>query len=199
MEFISHRINTLNQLTSLPDGHGAEIDLRTYNHSIILHHDLFKDGLLFNDFIKIWSEKSNRGTLILNTKEDGLEELILNKLQEFSIDNFFFLDTTIPTLVRLTKKGIKNFAIRISEYEGVSNAFYFADKVSWAWVDTFSGIPPTTSVLQILKNNFKICLVSPELPGHSKDLIHSFLPIKKYCDAICTKHADLWAEKTVNV
>ena len=41
MIFINHRINTIQQLDSVPKKNGAEIDVRYHNNDLILHHDPF--------------------------------------------------------------------------------------------------------------------------------------------------------------
>ena len=44
MEFISHRVNTIKELSRLPYDHGAEIDLRDYGENIVIQHDPFVPG-----------------------------------------------------------------------------------------------------------------------------------------------------------
>ncbi|MFN8406482.1 MAG: hypothetical protein U0X71_03255 [Sphingobacteriaceae bacterium] len=39
MKFIQHRINTIDQLKSVPHEYGIEIDLRATGTDIILHND----------------------------------------------------------------------------------------------------------------------------------------------------------------
>src|SRR5690348_14334876 len=117
MQLIKHRVNDLALLASLPPGLGAEIDLRSRGHDLILHHDAFAEGARFADFLPQWQERP-RGTLILNPKEDGLENAILAELNKFRITDFFFLDLTLPTTVRLcVKEKVRRVALRYSEYE----------------------------------------------------------------------------------
>ena len=53
MEIIIHRVNTLNELKTIDDNYGIEIDIRAYNSNLILNHEPFCDGdklidLLYN-------------------------------------------------------------------------------------------------------------------------------------------------------
>ena len=52
MLFIAHRINTINELKYIPLEYGVEIDIRDKDNDLILQHDPFKDGELFEDYLK---------------------------------------------------------------------------------------------------------------------------------------------------
>ena len=62
-----------------------EIDIRSYGNDLILQHDPFVKGELFNEWIKFFKHKF----LILNVKEEGLESLI-KKMNDLKIKNYFF-------------------------------------------------------------------------------------------------------------
>ena len=47
MIIIKHRVNTSKELKKLSVNFGAEIDLRSKNKDIYLHHDPFKKGAIF--------------------------------------------------------------------------------------------------------------------------------------------------------
>ena len=49
MIIIKHRVNTSKELKKLSINFGAEIDLRSNNKDIYLHHDPFKKGELFSN------------------------------------------------------------------------------------------------------------------------------------------------------
>ena len=86
MEIILHRHNTLIDLQSANNHYGIEIDLRSNNGKIIINHDAMKEG----DNLEDWLKEYNHGTLILNVKEDGLEEDIIALMKKNNIENFFF-------------------------------------------------------------------------------------------------------------
>jgi hypothetical protein len=43
MEYIAHRINTIEELKQIPKEYGVELDLRDFRDGLILQHDPFKD------------------------------------------------------------------------------------------------------------------------------------------------------------
>ena len=73
-----HRVNTIKELKKLSIDFGTEIDLRSNNKDIYLHHDPFKKGELFSSWIKYFKHK----LLVLNVKEEGLEQKIISILKK---------------------------------------------------------------------------------------------------------------------
>ena len=178
---------------------GAEVDIRSRDQdSLYLSHDPFAQGDDFDLWLAAFKSHGITGPLILNTKEDGLEAHCLDRLKAHGIENFFFLDTTIPTLVRwTTKKNVAHFAVRFSRYEPLSAVMAFAGKASWVWVDCFDGVPARPEDLVELKKAFRICVVSPELqvgvtPQQAQH-IQRFWPLSPWIDAVCTKTPELWS------
>ncbi|SFC17236.1 hypothetical protein SAMN05421780_103155 [Flexibacter flexilis DSM 6793] len=194
MHKIAHRINTIEQLKALTDKSlGVELDLRYEGKDLVLHHDALRAGdLHFEDYLK---EYHQTGTMILNVKTEGIEEEVLRLLQKYNVTNYFFLDLSLPFLIKYMKKGESKIAIRYSEYEPIELALAFAGKIEWVWVDCFSHLPLDSHTYKQLKDaGFKICLVSPELQAHPLEWIETF---KKQLDgleidAVCTKKPELW-------
>jgi len=187
---VAHRINTIEQLMLVPSHYGVEIDIRYHNDLLILHHDAFVNGVLFEDWLKYFKHK----LIILNTKSEGMEEKILMLLHQFGIDNYFFLDLSLPFLIKYMLKGEKKIAIRFSEYEPLNLAMSFAGKIDWVWIDCFSKLPLNADNYNLLSKYFKICLVSPELQGRDISEIEKFKIIiaNMKIDAVCTKYPELW-------
>jgi hypothetical protein len=197
IRFIKHRVNEISEISKLESSWGAEIDLRSSvakPGSIHLAHDPWIEGDSLEDWILEFKDKEISGPLILNTKEDGLEERALEILGKFSLANeFFFLDTTIPSLVKWTReKSFRNFALRYSAYETTGFEKGAKLDVEWAWIDCFDGIPLSKDRLQELVGKYKLCLVSPELQGRPIETAKNFLDIAKLCTAICTKDPQHW-------
>ncbi len=193
--FIKHRINTIAEVNELGPGLGAEIDLRTYLNEIILRHDPYGTGDSLAGYLKAWAKKKDRGTLILNTKEDQLEAKALEMLRHENITDFFFLDTTLPSTVKLAvREKMPKLAIRVSEYEPPEAALKFAGLADWVWLDCFSGTPPSRATLAALKAKFRLCLVSPELHAYPKEIWGPFYEIASDVDAVCTKDPQSWKE-----
>tara|TARA_B110001450_G_scaffold123220_1_gene116079 strand:+ start:1973 stop:2551 length:579 start_codon:yes stop_codon:yes gene_type:complete len=190
MKIIQHRINNFNRLSELNNSFGVELDLRYHNSDIILHHDPFSKGEKFEDFLKEFKLKF----IILNIKSEGIEEEVLRLVQKYEAKDYFFLDSSIPFMVKYINKGWSKFAVRFSEYEPIELALKFKGKIEWVWVDCFTRFPLDKESYVQLKKHFKICLVSPELQGHPISMIEDFKKqIKGFdIDAVCTKHPDLW-------
>lgn len=207
--FISHRVNALEDLTKLDEGHGAEIDVRYHENELVLHHDPFNhhksSPVKLYNFLALWSKSSNRGILILNIKTEGIEVECIDMLNSFSISKWFFLDLSMPYFIKFSKAASEhkfqgfskeNLAVRFSEHEPVEYALSFSNLASWVWVDYFTKTPLNAENYKILKDaNFKLCIVSPELQGHSNFEINKLKDILKGfdIDAVCTKNSKYWS------
>ena len=55
MIIIKHRVNSIIKLKNTPKNFGVEIDLRSDLNNILLNHDPFKKGELFEKWIKFLS------------------------------------------------------------------------------------------------------------------------------------------------
>ena len=196
LQFIRHRINTAEELKTVAPEMGVEIDLRsnlTKDQSLHLSHDPWLEGEQFSDWLKQFQKLKIQGPLLLNTKEDGLEETIMEEMRKIKKDNFLFLDTALPTLIHWVKQGLGHkFFLRLSSFEPASHLQAFKGKVEWLWVDCFDGIPMDKKNILDLKYDFKICLVSPELQKKSMEEIKKFHALLPLADAICTKSPEYW-------
>ena len=195
--YISHRINNVSELNNIPTEYGVEIDLRDNGENIILQHDPFKDGENFNDFITHFKHKF----LILNIKSEGIEFKILDILKEYQIENFFFLDSSFPMIFKLSKITNK-IAIRFSEFESLESVLKMKNKIQWVWVDCFTKFPLDIDTYKILKKDFKLCYVSPELQNQESKIVeykNKFKNQKMIPDAICCKvyNINLYQKKRI--
>lgn len=191
---VRHRVNAPGDLALLAPGLGAEIDLRSRGDRIILNHDPFADGPDLEAWLDRWADGTPRGTLVLNPKEDGLERRVVAALADRAIDDWFLLDLPMPTVVRLAcHEGEPRVAMRVSEWEPPAAAQALAGRADWVWLDCFTGQPPGHETIAALADDFRICLVSPELQGYPADRIAAFLPLAEQVTAVCTKHPELWA------
>ena len=195
MNIIHHRRNTIEEIKSTPTRHGVEIDIRSDKDSVMVHHDPFSPGVPLKDWIKHY----NHGMLVLNVKEEYLERPIMSIMETYSIENYFFLGQSIPSLVQWSQHGEKRCAVRVSEYEPVDAALLFANKLNWAWVEYFTEFPSTNDIFHKLANaSFKIYLLSPELQRGGnpeteiKIMAKTIRQRKIPIDALCTKRPDLW-------
>ena len=193
MKIIRHRRNSLAELAATPREFGVEVDIRSRGDQLIIHHDPFVEGEAFDAWIATYAH----GTLILNVKEEGLEERLLVLMARHGIEDFFFLDQSFPFLVRTARRGERRCAVRVSEYESLDTALSLAGMIDWAWVDCFTRFPLERSDADRLgRAGFKLCLVSPELQGQDPGEIvqmRELLAVRGIsAEAVCTKEPGLW-------
>lgn len=194
MKKIAHRINTVEQLHQVPTKYGCEIDVRSQGEKLILHHDPFQEGEDFLEWLKVF----NHSTLILNVKEEGLEQRLIGVMADHGIADFFFLDQSFPFLVKTSSTGESRSAVRVSEFEGLTCARALAGKVEWAWIDCFTRFPlDKDQADELVEMDYRLCLVSPELQGRTDpseivEIRRQLDELQLAADAVCTKVPDLW-------
>ena len=194
MKRISHRRNTIEQLRQTPTEFGVEIDIRSHGEELILHHDAFVVGENFDQ----WLKEYRHGTLILNVKEEGLEDACLERMRRHGIEDFFFLDQSFPFLVKTARTGEKRCAVRFSEYESMGTVLSLQGMVNWVWVDCFTKFPLSAAqATQLQQAGFQLCLVSPELQGRTGEepiaaMRRELADLGIMCEAVCTKTPELW-------
>lgn len=188
MEFIAHRINTLEELKALPYEYGVELDLRDdLNGRVYIQHNPFEKGEDFEEYLKAY----HHGTMILNIKSERIEHKVLELISKYDVKSYFFLDSSFPMIKLLSDIGEKNIALRFSELEGLDTIRNMAGKATWVWVDCFTRLPIDKDSYKELKNlGYKLCMVSPELEGQPEKLedYKAFLLENGIVmDAVCTK------------
>ena len=194
MEFISHRVNTIEALKNTPFHYGVELDLRDYEEDIILSHDPFVKGERFEDYLKHY----HHGTMILNIKSERIEHRVLEMIQNADVKSYFFLDSSFPMIYLLSREGEQNSALRFSEFEGLDTIKKMQGHAKWVWVDCFSRFILTKEDWLTFKAlGYKVCLVSPELQGRQEEIkahANALLVLGIQPDAICTKeyNISLW-------
>jgi len=192
-EWVRHRVNDPDELAALPGELGAEIDIRSLGGRLVLHHEPHRPGPELAAFLDVYARTRRERLLILNPKEDGLDAEILALVKARGIENFFFLDLTLPSTVRMAvREGERRIAMRVSEYETAEAARRFMGKADWIWLDCFSGEPPAVELARELGQYFRVCLVSPELEGYPAESIKRFKTLLPEVRAVCTKHPEQW-------
>jgi hypothetical protein len=195
MKIIAHRKNTIQELRDTPQEYGVEIDIRSIGERLVMQHDPYVEGELFDDWIAAY----RHGTLILNVKEEGLEARLIDLMQQHHITDYFFLDQSFPFLVKWSRLGEKRCAVRVSEFESIDTALSLAGKVDWVWVDCFNHFPlQGREAKKLQEAGFKLCLVSPELQGREAitgipTMARLLMERDIVMDAVCTKQPALWA------
>lgn len=194
-------MNTVEGVRALPQAVGAEVDVRLHHGALVCAHDPFQPGDVLDDVLAAYVAAGPRGgPLVLNPKETGLEDPLLDLLGRHGLTSphdVFLLDLTVPALVALTRRGESRVAVRVSEVEPLGHAEAFAGRARWAWLDCFDGVPAAMETVGALHEmEFRVCLVSPELEGYPAARIAAFQQLADACDpvrdAVCTKHPAAW-------
>lgn len=162
---VVHRVNERAKLRQLPRQYGAEIDLRAEGSTLILHHDPFKGGERFID----WLEEYAHGLLVLNIKEAGIESEVIRLVENHGVKDFFLLDVEFPYIYRATRAGERRIALRYSEDEAIETVLNYRGKADWVWIDTNTRLPVDARVMSQL-SSFRTCLVCPERWGRPQDI-----------------------------
>lgn len=165
MEIIIHRVNKIKDLKKISSNFGVEIDIRANGSNLILNHEPFNPG----DKLKNYLENYKHKTLVLNLKEAGIEKEVLSLVEKYSIKSYFLLDVEMPYMYSATNQGIRDIAVRFSEYEDISLTKRFKNKLKWVWIDTATKLPINKKNIQIL-SKLKSVLVCPERWGRAKDI-----------------------------
>ncbi len=194
MKIIAHRRNTLKELIETDPKYGIEVDIRSQGQNLIIHHDAFAEGELFENWLKAY----RHDTLILNVKEEGLERKLIELMASQKISDYFFLDQSFPFIIKWSGLGERRCAVRISEYESIYTVLSLAGRLEWVWVDCFTHFPLNGLQAKTLQQaGFKLCLVSPELQGRNAEIeIPELIRILNQenikAEAVCTKRPDIW-------
>lgn len=194
-QFICHRINKIDELDKIDKIFGVELDIRDDHKSgeLILAHDPFLDGELFDIYLKNY----NHNTLILNIKSERVEIECLKLMEKYNITNYFFLDSSFPMINLLNKKYLNNMvASRYSEYECLEFTENIKDLIQWIWIDCFNILPLNVDIYNRIKLlNKKICIVSPELQGQKEKIClyrQQLIDNNIIPDAICCKEYNIY-------
>jgi len=166
MEIVAHRINSLEELKLVPTKFGCEIDIRSQGNKLILNHEPYLSGDILVDYL----DNYKHGLLVLNIKEAGIENDVLQLVRERNISPFFLLDVEFPYLYRATHLGERAIAVRFSEDEPIELVHNYHELVDWVWVDTNTKLPVDSSNILAL-SSMQTCLVCPERWGRPNDII----------------------------
>ena len=161
-------------IKSFRENFGTETDIRDYLGKLVISHDPANEKcLIAREFFRIYKENGNNLPLALNVKADGLQDMLLELLNEFDIKNYFVFDMSLPDSLLYLKKDMNAFT-RESEYEKVP---LFYEKACGVWIDCFhSDWIDGTVIRKHIEAGKKVCLVSPDL--HKRDYLESWKKLK---------------------
>lgn len=142
-------------------GFGTETDVRDYKGKLVISHDIADEkSITLREVFEIYNKYNCSLPLALNIKADGLQLKLKELLEEYKIKNYFVFDMSVPDGLVYLKSNIKSFT-RESEYEKVPS---FYDETCGIWLDEFQSHWINKKIIEKhIKNNKKICVVSPDL------------------------------------
>ncbi len=185
-----HRVNTVAELDAVPQAMGIELDLRSSGDRVIVTHDPFTEGPTIEEYFP----HIGRRPCIFNVKCEGIEPRVRELAAASGVEDYFMLDLSVPAAVKLARLGETRMAVRYSELEPAAGALAWKGRASWLWVDCFDHFPVDEPSWSELAAAFRICLVSPELQGHTGAAwtrLRESLSGRRF-DAVCTKTPDRW-------
>ena len=158
---------------ALKHGFGIEIDVRDFDGSLVVSHDLPRvDSMLFSEFLNLYLISSCEGVLAINIKADGLHLLVKKIMIDSGLKNYFVFDMSTPDIRRYLAHELPTFT-RLSEYE--PNPL-FLDKSVGVWLDSFERQWYDFEIINsLLEKNKKVSIVSPELHGRTHYDLWTFL------------------------
>lgn len=193
MIIFEHRINSIAALEKVPLSRGVEFDVRLNHGSLVTAHSPFEPGDSLVDFLKFVGGRP----LIVNIKEEGIEDLVIKLLGENDVLNYFLLDVSFPYLIKFAQQGFTRIATRASEFED-SKALQMTGS-DWCWLDSFGDdFGHCVETIKLANEvGSKVCLVSPELHDLGRvNLVSDLQQLLKIhglrLDGVCTKYPDLW-------
>jgi hypothetical protein len=196
MLIIKHRVNSRKELNKVPFHYGIEADVQLHNNEIYLGHD---PGQVTERFVDFMNDFNHR-IFAVNIKQEGIEEEVLEILERFRCDRFFLFDVSFPQLMRLMATGESRIALRISDFESLSNIELLLERISWLWIDSFFDANYLQELDFLNSKSVKKCLVSPELHTSRPETLNQkiFEQLSKISitfDAVCTKQPEIWESR----
>lgn len=172
MEVISHRgywkaKSERNQAgafhRSFDLGFGTETDVRDMAGTLVISHDMPTGGdLTLDDLLTIMDGRNL--PLAMNIKADGLADDVQAKFAQYGHTNWFVFDMAVPDMRSYLNSDICTYT-RMSEVE--RHPAWLAE-AQGVWLDGFSGEWFSNElIVELLDQNKRVCIVSPELHGRS--------------------------------
>ncbi|BEK07719.1 hypothetical protein K0T47_001608 [Campylobacter jejuni] len=194
-----------NNISKKIENFGVEIDLRRNEQGLVLNHDLLESNIkypLFTEKLEFFENIP----IICNIKESNLEELVIDIFNNYGNNDgggyeYYFLDSQIPDILRISKKIKGKFIIRVSDVETLNCKLIELSKPRYLWVDysQFADFD-IKEYAKFINNLYKSIdkkiepiIVSPELYNLSYTvLIQQICQVLPNGFSVCTKNPELW-------
>lgn len=207
MIVVAHRRNTLAERDATPAQYGVELDVRVAHGRVVVTHDPVlgpAEDSVDLPTLDAWLAGYRGALLIVNVKEEGIEDVVRASLARAGVTDWFFLDQSMAALMKTVRSGESRVAVRVSDVEHAGTALALAGRAAWVWLDAFTpGLPVHADTLRALRDvGYRICLVSPELHGRDDAEIDTLRGTMAgsgvTVDAVCTRRWERWAVRSVS-
>jgi glycerophosphoryl diester phosphodiesterase len=188
----------------------VEFDVRLHeDRTVILSHDPIGYDIDLDFTGSIGDVVYDRAELpkmsIVNVKTSGAEEYVAGLFNEVGYGRFYFLDSQIPDILRLSKepefKG--RFIIRVSDVESYNEEFMKRVQPKYIWADwsQFDNFDPIqydhfiNTLTRQISDDQELIIVSPELYNIDyENLIPTIAEIitRHGHSSACTKNETQW-------
>lgn len=210
-----HRQNDLDKYSKLNKRYpSVEVDVRSSPDGLILHHDRLNFNNKYPEAKKLKTLAKN---IILNIKESGIEEELI---EIFNNSDFYFLDSQIPDILRISKlhpEHSHRFILRVSDVEHFNCKMVNLINPKYIWldysefnsesfnIDEYIRFVKTTKLMIETESelnpelNSELILVSPELYSLenlnlTKEIIERLKSEKLNRYSVCTKFPELYKD-----
>jgi hypothetical protein len=204
-----HRQNNANEWVK---NDGVELDVRLHGKdNILLSHDPidYDIGFDLNASLMacLYNNEDLPKSIIVNVKTSGAEEIVAGDLSTAGVYDFYFLDSQIPDILRLSKldefKG--KFIIRVSDVESYNEEFMKRIQPKYIWADwsNFENFDADlydhfiNTLTRQINDDQELIIVSPEL--YNLDYSYLIPTVAEIItrhghSSVCTKNKTLWEE-----
>jgi hypothetical protein len=159
---------------ALTHNYGIETDLRDFCGKLVISHDPPRqEGILFEQFLSLYTQMASTSPLAINIKADGLCSYVKPLLEKYGVENYFIFDMSFPDSIQYVDSSLNVFA-RVSEYESPTAT---SELIAGIWLDSFSGEWFDIKMVNNLLAEFGyVAIVSAEL--HGRDPIEQWESLK---------------------
>lgn len=149
------------------NGFGIETDIRDYCGRLVISHNIADESCIeVEDVFRTYKELGCGASLALNVKADGIQNLLIELLEKYSIDNYFLFDMSVPEMV-VNRHLNLNYYTRQSDIEKECILY---DDAKGIWLDSFydSCILDVKKIMRHIDSGKVVTIVSEELHGRNQ-------------------------------
>ena len=173
MKIIAHRglwrkadgKNTLEAFNqAFLNGYGIETDIRDFAGRLVISHNMATAQCpTLKELFHVYTSEKHNTMLALNVKSDGIQDALLELIEEYGIKNYFVFDMSVPEMVVYKRMQIPFF----TRHSDIENECVLYDDAQGVWLDSFYEENWLTDLMvqKHIEDGKRICVISPEIHG----------------------------------